>query len=188
MKKNLFSFLAFLFVAIFVTSCNPDPCKDVKCENAGSCIDGTCFCATGWTGTNCTTLKAGYFTNASGAAVEIRSLVVGDWNVSSGCVTNSFVTNITAGDAVSEVKINLGALKFAPDLAKGTLAVGTVAYDKTTSITTVTIASQSVKDTDGDTWTVSGTMSLTGAILTSVIRYQYAPSSVDRTCTETGTK
>lgn len=30
-----------------------DPCKNVTCLNGGHCEDGTCVCATGYTGTDC---------------------------------------------------------------------------------------------------------------------------------------
>lgn len=30
-----------------------DPCKDVTCLNGGNCVDGTCVCAEGYSGVNC---------------------------------------------------------------------------------------------------------------------------------------
>lgn len=57
--KNLKSILlaGFLTVGTFATSvftsCNPDACKDVVCNNGGTCTDGSCSCPAGYTGTNC---------------------------------------------------------------------------------------------------------------------------------------
>jgi hypothetical protein len=59
--KNLKSILlaGFLTVGAFssavFTSCNPDACKDVVCNNGGTCTDGTCACPAGYTGANCDT-------------------------------------------------------------------------------------------------------------------------------------
>lgn len=38
-----------------MTSCQ-DPCNDVECLNGGTCIEGDCECAEGFTGPNCGTL------------------------------------------------------------------------------------------------------------------------------------
>jgi hypothetical protein len=65
--KNLKSILlaGFLTVGAFssavFTSCNPDACKDVVCQNGGTCTDGTCACPTGFEGSNCETLSRAKF-------------------------------------------------------------------------------------------------------------------------------
>ena len=47
--KNLIKFFSFAaLVAIFATSCNPDPCKDVVCGTHGDCVEGTCDCRDGY--------------------------------------------------------------------------------------------------------------------------------------------
>lgn len=45
------------FSAVTYTSCNKDECKDVVCQNGGTCneTDGSCTCATLYQGTNCET-------------------------------------------------------------------------------------------------------------------------------------
>lgn len=61
--KNLKSILlaGFLTVGAFstavFTSCNPDACKDVVCQNGGNCTDGTCSCPSGFEGSNCEILS-----------------------------------------------------------------------------------------------------------------------------------
>ena len=43
------------FSAVLYTSCSKDACKDVTCQNGGTCSDGNCTCVTGYEGTNCET-------------------------------------------------------------------------------------------------------------------------------------
>lgn len=53
---------AFLTIGAFstmlYTSCNPDACKDVVCNNGGTCLNGTCQCPSGYEGTSCQTVSA----------------------------------------------------------------------------------------------------------------------------------
>ncbi len=43
------------FGAVMYTSCSKDECKDVVCQNGGTCAEGKCTCTTGYEGTNCET-------------------------------------------------------------------------------------------------------------------------------------
>ena len=49
------------FGAVTYTSCNSDDCKDVVCNNGGTCIDGNCSCPTGFEGSDCGTLARAKF-------------------------------------------------------------------------------------------------------------------------------
>lgn len=44
------------FGTVLYTSCTKDECKDVVCQNSGTCNGGTCTCPTGVGGTNCETI------------------------------------------------------------------------------------------------------------------------------------
>lgn len=55
----LLTFGAFSMVTY--TACNKDECKDVVCQNGGTCVTGTCNCPTGYEGTNCETLSRAKF-------------------------------------------------------------------------------------------------------------------------------
>jgi len=60
------------FSATVFTSCNPDACKDVVCSNGGTCTDGTCACAAGYTGTNCDTKANSSFTGTWSAKEKVN--------------------------------------------------------------------------------------------------------------------
>lgn len=59
MKNMKFLFVAFFLAAAFIfTSCEEevDPCDAVVCQNDGVCMDGTCDCPEGTSGTLCGTV------------------------------------------------------------------------------------------------------------------------------------
>lgn len=56
MKTRIFQILGVAAIAsLGLASCDTDSdaCKDVTCENGGTCIDGTCECPEGFGGTDC---------------------------------------------------------------------------------------------------------------------------------------
>lgn len=79
-KKSMKSFkqIAFgliltvsAFGATLYTSCNKDKCKDVVCQNGGTCSDGNCTCVTGYSGTNCETVyRTSYVNTYKGNATD----------------------------------------------------------------------------------------------------------------------
>lgn len=45
---------SFAFVAVVgISGCKKDPCKEVVCENGGTCVEGDCECLEAYTGANC---------------------------------------------------------------------------------------------------------------------------------------
>lgn len=79
-KTNHLSAL-LLVLSCLVAACN-DPCKDVNCVN-GSCSDGECVCADGYSGTDC--------------ATAINSRFEGTYTLTENCLVNGNVTpyNVT---------------------------------------------------------------------------------------------
>ena len=50
--KKLQSALLFAFLLFLLSSCK-DLCKNITCENGGSCNEGICNCPSGYSGENC---------------------------------------------------------------------------------------------------------------------------------------
>ncbi|RYD58579.1 MAG: hypothetical protein EOP56_03055 [Sphingobacteriales bacterium] len=122
------------FSAVTYTSCSKDECKDVVCNNGGTCneTDGSCACPTGYTGTLCET--------------EVRAKFIKSWSAidrKTGSTTDIvYASPIVAGTAVTEVKIG----NFS-DLFE-------TAVTATVNGNTITIPSQ---EPDKDGYKISGT-------------------------------
>ncbi|MCH2043472.1 MAG: hypothetical protein MK212_04975 [Saprospiraceae bacterium] len=50
MGKYLFS---LILISLLLGACKRDKCKNIICDNGGTCIEGTCECLVGWTGETC---------------------------------------------------------------------------------------------------------------------------------------
>lgn len=49
-------YITLLCMPLLLSSCKKDdPCEDKVCLNGGACVDGTCVCANGYTGADCST-------------------------------------------------------------------------------------------------------------------------------------
>lgn len=72
------------FSAVTYTSCNKDECKDVVCQNGGTCndTDGSCVCTTGYEGTNCeTAVRTKYFNTYRGNGSGSDGTTFTDWGL-----------------------------------------------------------------------------------------------------------
>ena len=138
---------AFLTLGVFgvvlYTSCTKDPCKNVVCQNGGTCSGGNCTCVPGYEGTSCETLSQTKFTS--------KTWTASDKNVSTSAPIPTYVATITAGATVTDVligtfsgKTSSGTSYFVNDVK------GTISQDGLT----ITVASQAP---DNDGYTVSGT-------------------------------
>jgi hypothetical protein len=154
--KNLKSILlaSFLTIGAFsttiFTSCDPDACKDVVCQNGGTCTDGLCACPTGYEGTNCETLSR---TKFLGVFTGAETCTVGSDNYSITCTANSDDTKFNIQNLYND---NLTAIASASGnaftipsqtVASGVTAVGsgiitgntiTITYTVTNSMTSNT--------------------------------------------------
>ena len=54
-KQNVRRFLPLVLVGMlgFLAACEKDLCKDLSCENGGSCVEGECQCPDGFNGNFC---------------------------------------------------------------------------------------------------------------------------------------
>ena len=48
-------FLLLCLLFGWLAACQEDPCEGVECQNGGTCIEGSCECAQGYSGPNCET-------------------------------------------------------------------------------------------------------------------------------------
>lgn len=137
MTKVIYLFLISVCLS-FVTSCTPDPCKNVTCEN-GTCTTGTCECENGYEGSTC--------------ATEVRAKFLGNWNgtAAGSSGTAALAMNITAGSSLNQVVIN--NMFFCSNVSIPTY--GTVSGNSIQVINPITCAGSTLTFSSVN-WTVSG--------------------------------
>lgn len=78
------------FTMVTYTACNTDECKDVVCNNGGTCVSGTCNCPTGYEGTDCSTLS--------------RAKFIGTWTGSDKCGNDVYNVTMSIAESSNEVQ------------------------------------------------------------------------------------
>ncbi len=150
------------FGTLTFTSCNQDECKDVVCNNGGTCNEdnGSCNCPTGYEGSLCETeLRAKFIKNWSavdvftgGQAAYNCIISAGAGTVTSVIIDNSFaddffINNINAtvnGNAINIAKQEPDNDDFTVE-GTGTYSAGKITWNYT------------IVDPTGSNITVSGT-------------------------------
>ena len=143
--KNI-AFAAFLAIGAFsvvtYTSCTKDECKDVVCNNGGTCAGGSCSCPAGYEGTNCDS--------------KTRDKFVGTWQGQDICTSKTYTISLTIGASSDDVKVivnNPGGFG-TPINIQGTV----------TNSTSLAFTNQNV----GNGRILNGTMSFTGGTTTTL--------------------
>jgi hypothetical protein len=98
--------LSTLLFCIYFISCKKttDKCASIDCKNGGVCVNGTCSCATGYEGSDCSTLT--------------KNAYLGTYNGNNFCSSNSAKLTtgsmvVTAGTGVNQIIINgIGKVEF----------------------------------------------------------------------------
>jgi hypothetical protein len=85
------------FGAVLYTSCTKDECKDVVCQNGGTCSEGVCTCATGYEGTNCETASRTKF---------IKTWTASDKEATTTTTLPTYTSGIIGGTGITEIKIS----------------------------------------------------------------------------------
>ncbi len=149
------------FTAVVYTSCNKDECKDVVCQNGGTCADGICTCAAGYEGTRCEIASATKF--------------LGNYDVSEQCSISGNVGPYSATISQSSTSAVTILLQNFGDFQ------ATITVSGTVNGNTLTIPQQTVSG-----YTVSGS----GTYNNGVISIPYTVSGVvnSESCTATWTK
>ena len=88
------------FSAVTYTSCTKDKCKDVTCNNGGTCSDGNCTCASGYEGTNCDSLSRNKFLKSGGVATYITG------TGQDTCYSPGYTMTISPSSAADEITIS----------------------------------------------------------------------------------
>jgi hypothetical protein len=87
--KNI-AFSALLAIGAFsvvtYTACTKDACKDVVCNNGGTCVSGTCSCPVGYEGVSCDTKTRDKFV---GTYIGQETCTIGSDNYTITITTNS---------------------------------------------------------------------------------------------------
>jgi len=170
--KKLKSFTLMLAMAsgsaFVLTSCTQDLCKDVVCQNGGTCVSGNCNCPAGYEGDSCQT--------------ETRAKYVGSYQAADICSSSGSSTyNVTVanGGQITEVSI----ANFWDAFTNAVVA--------TVSGTTVTIANQD-PDNDGFEVQGQGTFSAKRGGVAASIAFNYTITDTNTSqsdvCTSTWTK
>jgi len=151
------------FAAVTYTSCSKDKCSGITCSNVGTCSNGVCTCNTGYEGTNCETKSNAKF--------------VGTFNAAESCGgTNSTPYQVTiTADATDPTKLTVG------NLGNYNCSGGTITFDATVNLTTLTIAESKCSTQMNAT----GTYNTNGSI---TITYTAIYGSNTDNCTVTLTK
>ncbi len=98
MKKFTYLLAGLMTISMLtlMPSCKKDKCKDVTCQNGGTCNeeDGSCICATGYEGANCETAMADKF--------------VGNWKYNETCagITVTDFTVVITKNGPNKIQIN----------------------------------------------------------------------------------
>ncbi|MFQ5335084.1 MAG: calcium-binding EGF-like domain-containing protein [Flavobacteriales bacterium] len=143
MKKTVFQIMTgtmMLAGILFTSNSCKNLCKDVECQNGGTCVedDGSCDCSgTGYEGTNCET--------------EERAKFLGSWSVTDNCSSSgsaSYTSTISkSSTGITKVLISNFWDAFANNV-EGTISGSDIDV--------------SLQEPDGDGWTVSGSGTISG--------------------------
>ena len=162
LTRKLF-FILFLGAGMMLTTQSCDDCRDVTCENGGTCDEGDCTCTTGYIGDNCET--------------EDRAKYIGSWSGADGCSVSG-AANFTATISASSASVTTV-------LISGFWGAGfNNPITATINGNNITIAEQ---DPDSDGFTVTGTGTLSGNTITWNFTVTDTDNGVTDVCTSTYT-
>lgn len=128
------------FTMVTYTACTKDECKDVVCNNGGTCVTGTCNCATGYEGTTCETAVRAKF---------LKTWAASDKDITDNKNLPTYSSIIVADAGITEIKISKFSDSYFTNDVKATV-----------NGNTITIASQ---QPDNDKYYVEGSATYNSA-------------------------
>lgn len=135
------------FGAVVYTSCNKDECKDVVCQNGGTCSEGKCTCPTGIGGDKCETIFRTTYANTyvgNGTDNATPSNTYTNWRMSFS----------TVGTDVTKMELIL----------KDNTSAPVITVPVTLSNTTTTGSVFTITSTVSGGYTYTGTGNISGTI------------------------
>lgn len=188
MKKQILNFFSIGLLATGLMMFNgcSDPCKDVTCENGGTCDEGTCTCATDYYGDDCSVYCVNGTGTSSGCTCDTgyegtdcttkwQDKFTGTFNVSDQCASGTYTyqSTVTAGGTDTEISFsNFGGFQVS---ITGTL----------TSSTAFDILSQT--DASSRNFVGSGSINTSGNTITMSYTVTFSDNTTDD-CTGTFTR
>jgi len=164
MKKLSVKFIGMMMLVslpmFMMQSCSEDPCEGETCSNQGTPTeDGdncTCVCDSGYEGIAC--------------ADEVRDKFEGNYTWTDACSPGVSYTSTIGESATDVLKVTISNIL-------GTLEGTAIA---TVDGNTITIASQSVTDKDGDAWTVQsvGSGTIASGAFTLTVQATFGTNTV----------
>lgn len=142
-KNILFSAMLTLgaFGAITYTACNKDECKDVVCQNGGTCDGGNCNCPAGYEGDRCQSKSnakyVGTYTAVDAIGTYQVTITADPTDPSKVLVKNLGDYDCTVGGDITWNGITSATTLSINDTQCGTVMNGTFNYASASGITTL---------------------------------------------------
>jgi hypothetical protein len=157
-RNILFSALLTIgaFAAVTYTACNKDKCKDVVCQNGGTCNDGNCICTFAYTGSKCeTAIRDSYQNTYKGSGSDNQGGTYTNWKAKftnlgtdatamtmalsdeTATTTLEFTIKLTSASAFTVNDVSIGGLAYTGSGTISTSAVSLTLNEKDGSTTTI---------------------------------------------------
>lgn len=147
------------FGAITYTACNKDECKDVVCQNGGSCAGGNCSCPAGYEGSRCETLTnakyTGTYTAVESSSVYVVTITADPTNPSKVLVKNLGNYGCTLGGDITYEGTTSSTVLTIDDTKCSTHMTATLNYNSASGVTTLTGSYTAVYGGITDTYSVT---------------------------------
>lgn len=99
------------FTTVTYTACTKDDCKDVVCDNGGTCVSGACNCPNYYSGATCQTeIRTTYYNTYIGDGTDSDGLSYKGYKIkfsARGTDAKNMILDVTDGNNVPMVSVNV---------------------------------------------------------------------------------